>query len=139
MAAWQIILIIIAIVVGVMIGITLAVRQQRNQRTATQWQRQCNQYVVAAWASLQLPDVPTGQLVDRVWGRHVALFHYAWTGDQLERETLATALQQVSGGVAVLSDDYERDGQCHFDVALMVNDATRAYLSDLEKIRHHNG
>lgn len=139
MASWQVVSIIVAMVIGVFVGAVIALKQNRARREAMQWQAQCNAYVLAAWENLRLDDAPVGHLVDRVWNRRVALCHYTWKQSLPPQAELAATLARVSDGVAALSDVYERDGQAHFDVALRVNEATKSYLADLDKIRYHNG
>ena len=139
MAIWQIGAIVAVIIVGVAFGVYLAVRSQRAQTRSQAWLFEANTYVAAACRNLSLQPVPQGQPVGRVWGRNVALVGFETDNPLPKRAELAATITRVSDGKAVLSDYWTRDGGNHFEIALLKNKETQAYLDDLKRIRYHNG
>jgi hypothetical protein len=138
MKEWQIIILVLVLIAAVALGVWLAMRKQLTQRRYAEWNAQADVYMNAALDNLGVALTVHGRVIDKVWGRRVALFSFAATALPA-KAALAPALKVVSSGNAVLSDYWQTETQVHADVALLVNDETRQYLEDLARIKHHNG
>ena len=135
---WQIILLIVVVLAAAAFGVWFAIRKQQTQRRYSEWNALADVYMNAALDNLGSTQTVHGHVIANVWGRNVALFSYEQK-ELPEKDALVVALKVVSEGKAVLSDYWETDTQVHADVALLVNDETRKYLEDLDRIKHHNG
>ncbi|MCI1283097.1 MAG: hypothetical protein LKG24_00680 [Lacticaseibacillus songhuajiangensis] len=138
MQEWQFIVLLVVLLGAVALGVWLAMRKQQTQRRYAVWNAQADVYMNAALDNLGVKMTIHGRVIDKIWGRRVALFSFE--SDELpSKAALAPALKVVSEGHAVLSDYWQTDAKVHADVALLVNDETRKYLEDLKRIKHHNG
>lgn len=82
-------------------------------------------------------------MVADVWGKGVMAFEYVVDMPQLNveeqewltKENLTTALDQVGAPTPlVITDWWEYEHQLHVDVANLMNEATKEYVADLEKL-----
>ena len=95
-------------------------------------------------AHLRPANLPTGSvMVADVWGKGVMAFEYVVDMPQLNveeqewltKENLTTALDQVGAPTPlVITDWWEYEHQLHVDVANLMNEATKEYVADLEKL-----
>lgn len=95
-------------------------------------------------AHLRPANLPTDSvMVADVWGKGVMAFEYVVDMPQLNvkeqewltKENLTTALDQVGAPTPlVITDWWEYEHQLHVDVANLMNEATKEYVADLEKL-----
>ena len=97
-----------------------------------------------AQAATDQANLPTDSvMVADVWGKGVMAFEYVVDMPQLNveeqewltKENLTTALDQVGAPTPlVITDWWEYEHQLHVDVANLMNEATKEYVADLEKL-----
>ncbi|WP_225047345.1 hypothetical protein [Lacticaseibacillus kribbianus] len=148
------------IAVVALIFAVLVVRALRRRRALRLFlarnQRVCDQVVTAALTALGWPEsplVPAAPVAD-VWGHGIAAFEYVTLAPDSDAEavtkaTLGQALVDAAAEMAtagqvtvtpeaaaefVVTDFWLRDGLIHFDVARLVNPATREYVEDVRRV-----
>ncbi|KRM87997.1 hypothetical protein FD19_GL000280 [Lacticaseibacillus thailandensis DSM 22698 = JCM 13996] len=114
-------------------------RRLRIQHEHAQWMRAINLGVGKALhdAGLAVGLKVTGQPVEEVWHRQVMLAHFTLpVGSGVTVAQVQAAFSGAHLAQLALTDCFVQaeDQQLNFDVAYLVNDATKAYVADLARV-----
>lgn len=114
-------------------------RRQRVQAEHERWMRAIDLAVGKALhdAGIAVGVKLAGQPVEAVWHRQVMLAHYELPiGTQNTEQQVRAAFGNVALSQLALTDVWVQAENQHvnFDVAYLVNDATKAYVADLERV-----
>lgn len=140
MRTWQIGIIILVFLIAVGVGVTLALRRSRIEHEYRAWTAIADLRMNAALRDCDYAGNLSGSAVENVWGHHIALLTYELDAAAApDLKELEKKLNKNADPKMVITDSYEHDGKTlHVDVALLVNENTRMYLDDLNRIKNHN-